>query len=77
MFLGHQRDVLEPWRHVKSIFSEKNFDLQIPLQTPFLAWAALKLQKCFKNEHFKGAQLDFSRSEQEVYASTLSVRESP
>ena len=49
MFLGHQRVVLEPWRHVKSIFSKKNFDLKIPLQTPFLAWAALELQKCFKN----------------------------
>ena len=55
MFLGHQRDVLEPWRHVKSIFSKKHFDLEIPLQTPLLAWAALKLQKCFKNEDFKGA----------------------
>ena len=77
MFLGHQRDVLEPWRHVKSIFPKKNFDLKIPLQTPFLAWAALKLQKCFKNEHFKGAQFDFSRSEQEVYVSTLSGRETP
>ena len=39
MFLGHQRDVLEPWRHVKWISLKLTFDFKSPYRHGF--WLGL------------------------------------